>query len=141
MTHIDRPKWANLPNIRFSPNFPHQQKLVIQEKRSELLEYVHKQVEDFVNDTDLTANEGDDFPSWNYLSGEYYIGDENYRMNESTMGLNFHISIFVHCLEKPWKNRFGAEVENRDYLGLEIHLKWNSLSHTFDPLDVDSSAI
>ena len=76
MKLIDLPAWVETTEVWFQ-NFTLAQYEECKKHRREILEKVHREIEAYVNDDDLTFDDEDTFPSRGRLSGEYYI--ENFQ--------------------------------------------------------------
>ena len=132
---IDLPAYARNPDV-----WLHNMKLKdhdgIQSHREELLDVVHKEVEEYLNTPDLVYDSDDGFPSLTRLSGDYYISDESYEMHVNP--IVFRISIQTHFLEKPsMENQ-----EDFDYLGLQVWIQCDPATWSFSVFrNTDSSAI
>ena len=116
MSLIDPPAWAPRAELRFT-RFHSAQYEECKKHRPEILRTVHAEVEAYVNDDDLTPNDGESFPCRRRLSGEYYLGSES---DESRVGpSSYQIAIMARCLERE----SPGNSDDRDYLGLEIWLR------------------
>lgn len=113
MTLIPTPAWARktdvwLRNIKLADYH------AIQVHRNDLLLVVHREVERYLNTSELVAESDEGFPNTNGISGEYYIGDESYGVQVNPV--RFTISVMARCLERA----SSPSQIDRDYLGLEV---------------------
>jgi hypothetical protein len=135
MTLIPTPAWARksdiwLRNIKLADYY------AIQVRRSELLLVVHREVERYLNTSELVAESEEGFPNTYRMSGEYYICDESYGVQVNPV--RFTISVMARCLERA----SSPSQIDRDYLGLEVLCEcfpdgWRFVSEG----DVNSSVI
>jgi hypothetical protein len=106
----------------------------IQAHRDQMLAAVHREVEEYLN-TPGFSTEGDEgsFPNRSEMSGEYYIGEENYTRHVGPLW--FQIGVLCRCLRKPtWADR--------DYLGLQVWLRCDPENWVFSTFrNTDSSVI
>jgi len=114
---IDPPTWATQPDI-YIQRVTVADFTEIQRHRGALLDAVHREVEEYLNDPQLVFEaDAEGFPCRSRLTGEFYVGSESY-IAHSEPGW-FQISVMCRFLEppKPGMNRVD------DYLGLELWLK------------------
>lgn len=141
MTRIEAPEWASQPELHARVTVAHY--AAIQRHREKMLKALHREIEAYVNDPELTfdapasgAGMGDDddddedssgFPSLRRLNGKYYIQRESYvaqakdekRPYEALADPAWvHITVMCHCLEHAAETR-----PEGDYLGLDVSLK------------------
>jgi hypothetical protein len=109
----------------------------IQQRRQQMLDIVHQEVEAYLNTPGLYGEAGDDmFPDRSRMSGEYYVSDESYTGHVGPVWIQ--VGITCHCLGKP--SRPGQE--DRDYLGLEVWLRCDPTDWSFIVFrNTDSSTI
>lgn len=142
---IDPPSWARKPEINLEEEFGEFEHQRLHMLRAVLLRQVQEIVEKYLGD-ESAQQEADGergFPDITKMTGEYYIADESYHQyvkqcppNRGQKSLWF--SLMVRCLEKP----FVENQQNFDYLGLEIHFKWDVETGQFIHYgDIDSSSI
>ena len=136
MTRIELPGWsgrpdAHLDNMRLSDYH------AIQQRRQQMLDAVHQEVEAYLNTPGMYGDSGDDtFPDRSRMSGEYYVSDESYAGHVGPVWIQ--VGIMCHCLDKPSRPRQGG----RDYLGLEVWLRCDPALWSFTVFrNTDSSAI
>ena len=115
MKQIPPPDWAPKPGIEMD-GLTNAEYAAIQAHRGQLLGVVHQELEEYLNAQGLYS-EGESFPDRLRMTGEYYIGSENY-LRQGTTGW-IQISIMCRCLEGP-KNGLHR---HDDYLGLEVWLR------------------
>lgn len=137
MKRIDRPRWANVPDIWLNEirlaDFE-----VIRTRRDRMLKVVHKEIESYLNTEGLYYDDPEDegFPNRVRMTGDYYISDESYAVDDDTGG--FLISIRCHCLGR----RVAKNRRPDDYLGLEVWLRCEPPRWTFTVFrNTDSSVI
>jgi hypothetical protein len=82
---IPIPPWARTPDVWLDLKLSDYH--AMQAHRERMLEVVHRMIEDHLNRSGYVAESGDEaapgleaFPSAGRLSGEYYLGDESYKM-------------------------------------------------------------
>jgi hypothetical protein len=136
MTRLELPVWARRPdahlaNVRLSAYH------AIQQRREQLLDVVHQEVEAYLNTPGLYGEDGNDmFPNRSRMSGEYYVSDESYIGHVGPEWIQ--VGVMCHCLEKP--SRAGQR--DRDYLGLEVWLRCDPADWSFAVFrNTDSSSI
>lgn len=141
---IDRPDWAREADVDRHNDFPAREYQRIQQQRDLVLRAVDSAVATYLNDPDFTVAEQEaGFPARSRLSGAYYLSDENYWVSNAPgfakqdLQRSLCFSFMVHCLEHPW---LPGQVDT-DYLGLEIHFRWDDTSGIFQQDGVDSSSI
>jgi hypothetical protein len=133
-TRVEVPAWARRPdadldNMRLSDYH------AIQQRRHQMLDIVHQEVEDYLNTPGLYG-EGEDgiFPNRSYMNAEYYIGDEIYIGRVGPVWIQ--VGIMCRCLG----SRLGHD--ERDYLGLDVWLRCNPKDWSFTVFrNTDSSVI
>ena len=135
MRQIPTPEWArpvdvSMEGLRLS------EYQALQERRSLLDQAVHAEIESYVNDPELCSDSVDEFPQFQKLTGEYYIGSESY---ERQVGpLEYRVAVLCRCLERST----GLPETSSDYLGLEVWLSCDPSTWTFTVFrNTDSSSI
>jgi hypothetical protein len=94
----------------------------VQRCRAALLEAHHRAVEEYIRRHAL--DDEDSFPYRGALTGEYYLeGEESYHRHEGSI----LVGIMARCLGRRPK----ASNEPRDYLGIDITLKFDAKAGTF----------
>ena len=132
---IDKPDYASTPDVWLE-----EIKLAtydaIQQHRSNLLEVVENEVAGYLNNSRLVNDSDEHFPNSSKLTGEYYIGDESYRVHVGPVWIQ--VSIQARFLEKRWRK----DQKNFDYLGLEVWIRCDPSDWSFSIFrNTDSSAI
>ena len=101
-----------------------------------LLSAVHAEVSAYLSDPLLVFDSADEFPSSQRLTGDYYIGDEHYRLDADTG--RYHVSVMARCLAHPVPSQTAPD----DYLSLEVWLESSPDCRTFSTFrNTDSSVI
>ena len=133
---IEPPLWATQPDLTVA-RVTVEEFAAIQRHRDKMLNVVHREVEEYLNDPELVfaQNEGG-FPHRRKLTGTYYIASESYIGHADPPW--FQISVMCHFLEPP---KAGIKRDD-DYLGLEVWLKCVPGGDSFDVFrNPDSSSI
>lgn len=141
MRRIDCPAWAKPPQKTVADDFDRLVLELIEHQRPHIEQFIEKVVNQYIQ----TESSELQFPEENRLSGEFYLSDWSFWVRqpnryESKHGIvdEYRFSVMIHCLEKP---NF-TPIENRDYLGLEVHMSWDKESERIVFRgDVDSSSI
>ncbi len=106
-----------------------------------VLDLIHRSVEEYVNNDDLVEEEDDGvhmhFPYRAPMTGEYYLGDQHYYVQDIDRVRYYCASIMARCTEKPWPNQHHPQ----DYLGLDIMITLDPLTKELAVWSVDSSVI
>jgi hypothetical protein len=136
MMRVELPGWARRPDAHLD-NMRLSDYHAIQQRRGQMLDVVHREVEAYLNTPGLYGEGGDGmFPDRSRMSGEYYVSDESYTGHVGPVWIQ--VGVICHCLEEP--ARPGQE--NRDYLGLEVWLRCDPNDWSFAVFrNTDSSAI
>lgn len=117
------------PRIQYE-NVSEADKAAFKERHDEIIEIVKQAVAEYLHDERLCYYD-EDFPNWNDLTGNYYIGDESYWVEEDQ---SIKVSIFTRFTQI-------FKGEEMDYLGLEVWLEASGLSAPFEISGIDSSVI
>lgn len=121
------------PIIKFYDGISLAEYRKLNERWSEILLNVQKEIWKYINDDNLCfKDELELFPNRNKLSGDYYIDSVSYVKHVGPLG--FKIIISARLTEK-----LGNSEE--DYLGLEVTLFVKSEKDDFEVLGIDSSCI
>ncbi len=151
MRRIPPPEWAPEWARRVAPTveaeFGEEEYRAVFMHRAEILAAVQEAVEQYINDDDVTSNESRrSFPERRKLTGEYYIGEENYWVSTvkyhgdrpPTPQAQYLFSLMARCLEEPWLE--GQT--DLDYLSLSVLFEWDpAAQQVSSTCDVDSSRI
>ena len=145
MKLIEIPAWAFAFNQTVDDDFGEEEFQKVQNVRGEILSTIKNAIQGYIEDDSLAFNlESDGFPARERLSREYYIGSENYWVNDEPWFQNvgrkreYRFSFEIRCLE----HLRDEEQKDQDYLGLEVHFDWDPNSGTFTfHGDIDSSVI
>ena len=117
MRRIEPPSWARSRETRIE-DLPPETHDAIQRERDALLEFVHREVQEYIDDPGLCFPDTS-FPNRTRLTGEYYIGGESYFVDPDACRVR--ISVKCRCLGGP---KPGVPRDD-DYLGLEVWLTCN----------------
>ena len=139
VSRVERPSWARKPRVALHDLSPAESEL-LNVHRSIMLAAFDASVERYLLDTDLTFDGPEWFPSWDRLTGAYYLSDETY-FHANHRGGKLVASLMAHCIEKPWNRDDGTLVEDLDYLGLDVGLAFDADSGHFSEVTIDSSSI
>jgi len=135
MNRIDPPDWARKPSLQ-SDGLNSDDLARLHAAREVFLSAVHTEVSSYLSDPLLVFDSSDEFPCRHRLTGDYYVGDEFYRVDPAT-GL-YRISVTARCLARPLPPRSAPG----DYLGLEVWLESAPDCRAFSPFrNTDSSVI
>lgn len=100
---------------------------VYEANKDSILQIVESEITDYINNDELCNDSDNMFPQRSRLTGEWYI--------ESIYFENEMLSISSALLGLSW------DLKPDDYLGLEIHLKYEQSDNQFIVYGVDSSCI
>jgi hypothetical protein len=135
INRINLPSWAREPQVR-SEGIAADAMERLRAAREALLTAVHAEVSAYLTDPALMFDSADEFPSAQRLTGDYYIGDEHYRLDTETG--RYQVAVMARCLAHPLPSQTAPD----DYLGLEVWLESGPDCRTFSTFrNTDSSAI
>src|SRR4051794_18801217 len=82
MRRLPVPTWSRVFDRSVSAEFGEEEFIKLQRQRDKILKVLDGAIQEYV-DQNTTDNE-QEFPSRNRLSGEYYLGDEAYWVNDKS---------------------------------------------------------
>ena len=133
MTRVARPHWADEPGVK-RDDVGDAVWQAIQSHREEMLGVFHQAVEKYFNARGRFGK--GDFPERKLMTGEYYLGDEGYL--GAPPGTSVRIMIECRCLRHPW---LPGSDEKDDYVGLNVWLRWEPETESFQWEASDSKAL
>ena len=133
---VPAPDWAERAALDLEDMQPWDHERLQARYRDDILAAVDRAIEAYLRDPDLTY-ETDHFPTWQRLTGEYYIAGESYWSEQGPPKLQ--MSLMAHCLESAPPDSGGR---CRDYLGLEVWLELDELNGAIEVVrSTDSCSI
>ena len=135
MKCVPVPGWARPFALSREEEFGEQEFRQATAHHGEMLEVVQEAVQQYADDDERVFSEEQQlFPQRTRLTGEYYIGREDYSIYQGPVHPPIRpeerkhmLSVMVRCLEKQW-------IENQtdfDYLGLEVFFWWEPAEQKF----------
>ena len=145
MTLIPATDWARPFDRTIDKNFVEMECAKILGDYESVMEIFCGAIQGYINDESLTYDLPEHgFPARGRLTGEYYIASESFWVSYEPWfervgrSREYRFSILAHGLEYK---KYGT-IEDRDYLGLEVHFIWDPQTGKFSHHgDIDSSCI
>jgi hypothetical protein len=145
LIRIPTPDWATPFERTADPAFPETELPRVLAQHDKILGIVQDAVQTYINEhaADI-ANDPQGFPLLERLSGEYYISDEAYWVNDQPwferVGRHreYRFAVMTHLLAHAAESNSPG----RDYCGLQVQFSWHPEKDRFEfSGDVDQFSI